>query len=120
MTQRMQQSKKQSFFPAAIFWHKMKKKWKLPEYFVWLYYRSKSESFLFLSESCDRNGYFNVVKLPKHMSGEEAEHEVKKQLDAIWDLIEEVPESQETAMLISGRALEIAIGQEIFFKLMTQ
>ena len=26
MTQWMQQSKKQSFFPAAIFWHKMKKK----------------------------------------------------------------------------------------------
>ena len=26
MTQRMQQSKKQSFFRAAIFWHKMKKK----------------------------------------------------------------------------------------------
>jgi len=73
-----------------------------------------------VSESCDRNGYFNVVKLPKHMSGEEAEQEVRKQLDEIWDLIEEVPESQETAMLISGRALEIAIGQEIFFKLMTQ
>ena len=54
------------------------------------------------------------------MSGEEAEQEVRKQLDEIWDLIEEVPESQDTAMLISGRALEIAIGQEIFFKLMTQ